>query len=161
MPKNKLTSHCDAQVIMLNESLKTVDPSMPTYPLWTRLTAFLGSVCETLNDLQVAVRGDGNGTRGLLERMTVIEGSVKVTQSDIREMLNTMRQVYGHERDEMEKVFDESNHPKRRATDKEDMANKVLMYFINRILPQIIVWAIMGWLAFMIAVNQHLIVQGN
>jgi len=148
-------------VDLLNVHLKECDKQLPTYPLWLRLTSFLGTLCETLTDLQLAVRGDGNGTRGLLERMTVLEGAVQVSKSDIREILNTMRQVYGTDRDDMQKRFDENNHPNRRGSDRDDMANKVLRYFVNRVFPQIIVWAILGSLAFMIAVNQHIIIQGK
>ena len=151
-------TNCETQVDRLNEDLKTFNTALPTYPLWMRLTTFLGSICEMLNDLQIAVRGDGNGTHGLLDRMTAMEGMVKVTQSDIREVLNTMRQVWGIEADDIKKRFDEQNHPNRRASDQADMANKILAYIVNRILPQIIVWAILGWFAFQIALNQHLII---
>jgi len=141
----------------MSEDLQKVDASLPTYPLWMRLTTFLGSLCESLSDLQLAVRGDGNGSRGLLERMAVIEGAVKTTQSDVKDVLNTMRKVYGVDSDEFQQ-FDHGNHPKRRAGDLgNDMANKILRYFVNRVLPQIIVWAVLGYAAFQIALNQHVI----
>jgi len=160
--KSKKMSNCEKQVERMSEDLQKLDPNQPNYTLWMRLTTFLGSLCEALSDLQVAVRGDGNGTRGLLDRMTTIEGDMKSTKSDVREVLNTMRSVYGMDKDEISSRFDEKNHPNRRASDQteDDLANKVLIYFVNRILPQIIVWLVLGWAAFQIAVNQHLIMQG-
>lgn len=151
-------SNCVDQVGRLSDDLQKIDPSLPTFPLWMRMTTFLGSLCESLSDLQVAVRGDGNGSRGLLERMTAIEGDMKAAKSDIREVLTMMRLVYGMDRDELGK-FDENNHPKRRKSDG-DAANRLLDYFVKRILPPIIVWVILGFIAFQIAINQHIILLG-
>jgi len=147
-------------VEQMRNDLSKIDSKMPTYPLWMRLTIFLGSLCESISDLQEAVRGDGNGSRGLLQRMTVIEGAIKVTQSDIREVLTMMRSVYGIDEESMKSKFDGNNHPHRRKSDT-DMANLVLRYIVNRILPQVIVWALLGFVAFQFAVNQKIILLGQ
>lgn len=141
----------------MNSDLKGLDPAAPNYPLWVRMTAFLSTLCETMTELQVIVRGDGNGEKGLLQRMIVIEGAVQVSQSDIKEVLTTMRHVYGMDSDEMGNRFSKDNHPERRVTDEQSTFDKVLKYVVDKILPPVIVWVLLGWLAFTLAVNQHII----
>ena len=160
MSKRRTKTAAEFQVEALNESLKALDNSFPAFPLWTRLVAFLSTLCELVNDLQLAVNGTGNGSRGLLERTVVIEGAVKVMQSDIREMLNTLREVYGIDRDGIAKEFDAKNNPGRRSSDEKSWSDKILEYVLENVLPQVIVWIVLGWLAMQIAIHNNLVMTG-
>lgn len=59
------------------------------------------------------------------------------------------------------KHYDENNHPNRRASDQERSTfDKVVGYFVEKVLPQLIVWVILAFIAFQIALNQHIIIGG-
>lgn len=154
------TSGCAAQVQFIHDALQSVDKDAPTYPLWVGLVQFLSSQCEDTQELKIAVRGDGNGNQGVLQRLTAVEGSTKVIQSDVRHVLNAMRYQFENVDIEMDDETGEVKRiQKRKREDKQELStsDRLLKYIVERIVPPVIVWLILGGLALAVAINEHLI----
>ena len=115
----------------------------------------------------------GNGEEGLCEMMRVVLREIAhikdeiaelkdlagPTRSDMKEALTELRAIRGQEHNQEPLVrYTAEDHPARRVGDKENSAaDRVLSYFVDKILPSVIVWAILGLAAFLFAVNSKLI----
>lgn len=153
----------DSQVDRLDEAVQK-HSNLDTYPLWVRLVGVLSSMGSEIGSVVIALRGDGNGTKGLLDRNTAMEEAIRSIQSDIREIRNWIGIMAGleHDPEVLEHIqrFTAHDHPGRRAEDKKTSFDKLLGYVIERILPPLIVAAIVGVVTFWVAVNNHLISGG-
>ena len=159
MAKGK-TGPLGRQVKMLNDSLTQITDH-PTYPVWARLIQLMSSLCSIVDEIIIAIRGDGNGSYGLLDRTTKVESTVESIANDMSEVKSMLMVVLGvNEKGEVSKP-NHGDHPNRRAEDQLTMSDKITKYIIDRILPQLIVWVIVGFLAFQIALNNRLIVIPN
>ena len=80
-----------SQLDLFRTELAKLPNETPTKGMWSSLHHVLTDFNNRLDDMHETVRGDGNGEKGLLRRMQILEDSVKVIQSDVRETLNMVR----------------------------------------------------------------------
>lgn len=105
----------------------------------------------------------------ILQHLVEVEGYTKVVRSDVRHILSALRYqfdnvdiVIDEETGEVEKIeqkqYDRRHHPARREEDKTGTFDRMLKYFVDRVLPQLITWAFIGWITYQFAINNRLIV---
>jgi hypothetical protein len=135
------------QLELFKEELSKLSRDVPTYGVWKALLHFLIDLKSDQNEINRQVSGNGNGEAGVLERVQNLEAKLqrvedlaKVTQSDTRETKNMVLTIYRGE-----------------VPDKRPTFDKFVNYFVEKILPPLIVTAMAGAFAFWIAVQNHLI----
>lgn len=158
---------CSTQIKMLNDALDKMDKGSPYHTMWVRLVSYLSSQCSDMEEMKEALRGDGNGNTGLLQRMTTLESYVKVIRSDTRHMLNALRTLWNIDIPDDEndlagyrvRKYSKEKNPGRREEDTTSVSDKILKYFLDKVIPAVITWIVLGWLAFQVAINNHLVIQ--
>jgi len=128
---------------LFRQELSQLSNDVPTKQLWKALHFVLTDTNNNVDDLREAVRGNGNGERGLIARMQAIESAVKVTQSDVRETLNMMRSLQP-----VEIVDDDEPEP-------DPVPER--RWFIDKVLPGLVQTGLIAIVAAVVA----LIVQSN
>lgn len=157
MSRKEATGPLQRQVRMLDDALKTIKEE-PTFSVWSRLVQLLSALCSTVDGLVVAVRGDGNGSGGLNNRMAKVESTVRSIDENVRDLHEMLEVALGiRDSDKYEKPTQEK-HPSRRAEDQQSLSDRALKYFVDRVLPSLITWAIIAYIGFQIALNNKLIV---
>jgi hypothetical protein len=91
------------QLNLFKAEVDSLPKSVPTRGVWKSLLHVLTDFKARMDDIQTTVRGDGNGERGLLHRMEIVENEMRninsrvgVIQSDVRETLNMVRGQGGY-----------------------------------------------------------------
>jgi len=117
--------------------LAKLPKNVPTRNMWSSLHYVLTEFKTNLTEMNRIVRGDGNGEKGLLNRVSVLEERTKVIQSDVRETLNMVRAL--------------SNEPR-----KEEYQIPERKWFIEKVLPgllQTLIISIVAVLVTLIVIN--------
>jgi hypothetical protein len=93
-----MTSRTTGHLKLLEDAVSRLPASVPTRETWEHLQHALVDLKGRIDDLNDTVKGDGNGEKGLLNRVIHLEDEirgikddVKVSRSDTREVLNMMR----------------------------------------------------------------------
>lgn len=122
----------------------------------------------------------GGDEPGMRENMRTLARESEAQGKDIAEIKEELKKISGHTgptRSELEalkraifekldldalgnsKEYTAQEHPGRRVEDSASISDKVLKYLLDKVVPAIITWTILGWLAFQVAVNNHLVIQ--